>query len=448
MDPDFTYWTTIISLFIAGISCLSTIIATIPSFMQIIYKLKTNNTNNKVNVRELLSNIKKHKFEIFMFVTIILLSGVLILQLRQLNPPEKPHIPGTENKNDTCNEQDTTPLLVFAGGGSVRNYLLELDSTILDINNSINIAMASGSAWRVLSEEYHNSGRFNEFNTICLSATKIDTSGNFYKEYISYLDNVIVVEVYLGEDPLVAYVSDSLMKYWGWNKNKDYILLDTLAQRLQMIVEKNEKNISIFSTNKTSGTLEQYKKSFQELKDKQDSMMLQDSIEQLNSNTHRDTGDTLIERIKKSIETRSFVNLEKMIDDGRALTYYDKTPSNSIYTRYGSGNSSNSKSYDHFIILGSKYYKVENLNDDNITKLNIINNQNTKIQKSMYLYFLATSNTKDCYLVKDNIIEFLKKIEEKIKNKNKVWDTLKHNKIIKFDSSIHKEGKIVTVNKK
>lgn len=399
----------------------------------------------------------------FILAFLIIILFLSIMQLVNNNKSSNNNKTYPSSRGDSVcmdTKQNKEPLLVFAGGGSVKNYLLELDPKILEIENSINIAMASGSAWRVLPEEYHKSGRFNEFNTICLSAKKIEASGNFYKEYISYLKNAIVAEVYLGEDPLVAYISDSLMKYWGWKyEDSDSILLDTLAQRLQKIVENNENNISIFSTNKTSGTLEQYKKSFQELQDKkyfheQDYMMLDDSIKKLNLDKDKDT--ILIKRIKNSIKTRSFVNLEKMIDDGRALTYYDKTPSNCIYNRYQQENSLNTEkdAYKKFIILGSKYYNVKEFDGSDkkkgrITKLYIINDQRNPILKPMFLYFLAYKDTntqdRDVYKVEKIIIEFLKKIERKIEIKNKEdWNKMMDSTIIEYDSYKH-SGKIVTI---
>jgi len=400
------------------------------------------------------STPKRSYDKIIMIVVIILLFGFLIWQL----------VSNKKTYKETVSEE---PLLVFAGGGSVRNYLMELDPKILDIKNSINIAMASGSAWRVLPEEYHchyskqESDSSNKFAAICLSAEKIETSGNFYREYIPYLKNAIVAEVYLGDDPLVAYISKSAKDNLKI-KDVDSIILDTLAQNLQKIVE-SKKNILIYTTNKTSGTLEQYKKSFQELKYKksfhsQDSKMLQDSIKELQLDSLKDT--ILIKRIQKSIKTRSIVDLEKMMDDELAFTFYDMTPSNCIYSCYHpeeSPKTSTNYYNDQFIILGSKYYYVKEFDKDKnknkkITELYIVNDERKPITKPMYLYFLAKIDPKDpnekLFTVDHRIIEFLKRLENKIKTpKQDVWNRIMKDGIIEYDNSEYEGKKIVPLNK-
>ena len=129
------------------------------------------------------------------------------------------------------------PLVVFAGGGSVRNYLLE--NYFLDVReqpNSINIALASGSSWRVLSEEYQlrkKDGKMHKFITICLSAGEM--SEKFYSEYLSNMENTIVAAVYLGDDNLVTYMSKDMLANWRM-LHADTISTKVLANKIQNIM--------------------------------------------------------------------------------------------------------------------------------------------------------------------------------------------------------------------
>lgn len=428
-------------------------------------KDRSKKTNTGEETLPKTNNMKKKQPEFYIMTAAFLL--LLIIFIWQLVSNEHtPLHPVNPEPDDTIGVpiQNAEPMLVFAGGGSVRNYLLGIDSSLLDVRNSINIAMASGSAWRVLPEEYHcrfpneESGKSNKFTTICLSARKIETTGNFYMEYIPYLEKAIVVEVFLGDDPLVAYVSNDIRDKWKM-KHTDSILLDTLAHKLQWII-KNKENVSIYTTNKTSGTLEQYKKSFQDLKYKtsfhlQDSMMLQDSITKLHLNSKRDT--VLIKRIQKSIETRSIVDLEKMIDDKLAFTFYDMTPSNCIYSCYQEetpATSNENITNMRFIILGSKYYKVKEFDKSNnknkINELCILDDERKPIVKPMYLYFLAIKDTNphhdNWFIVDDCIVEFLKELDKRIKlPKQDVWNRIMKDGIIEYDKSEHNGKKIVSI---
>lgn len=389
---------------------------------------------------------EKPKKLILLSVTIMLLASVLICQL----------------------VQNTKPVLVFAGGGSVRKFLQEeYKVDVRKQGNSINIAMASGSAWRVLAEEYHNKNNYKKkdnskkFITICLSAGRIPQE--FYNEFISSRlpdnttarkwDDAIIAEVYLGEDNLVAYLSNSLKKRWNLEEAKT-IRLDTLAEKLQRIIEGKD-NFAVFTTNKMSGTLEQYKKSFKDSKNVQDlkkllvSRMLDDSIAKLHIDTIQDPimKSFVITRIHNSIEKRSFVNLEKMLDDQQAFTYYEKTKTENIYSCY-------STISRPFILLGSKYYFVNGLTESNsgLDIVEIFNDNKQKINKPMYLYFLAYQTGSDpVYEVDGSIIKFLKKIEKgklfKIDgSKRDEWEKMMDDKIIEHPNPTTNMGRIKNMN--
>jgi hypothetical protein len=351
------------------------------------------------------------------------------------------------------------PLLVFAGGGSVRNFLLESpeyknekNGEGIDVRkgrNSINIAMASESAWRVLAEEYHNEKickkdhNLKRFITICLSAGKMSPEFEFYKEYIKPLeDDVIVPEVYLGEDPLIVYISDNISKEWK-KEHIDTIHLKTLASKLQMVIEGKD-DFAVFTTNKMSGTLEKYKMSFQELFHQQNSKMLQDSIAILQLDSIKDSKQ--IERIQNSIEKRSFVDLEKMLNAQQAYIYYDKTNPDCIYSCYGKRDDK-----PPFIILGSSYYYVENVKNpdgQNLKEIYVLDDKGNKICKPMYLYFLANkvADNDNSYKVEERVIKFLKMIENNIDFKTDDWNNMMENGTINHHLNNESTEKIKEMN--
>ena len=186
----------------------------------------------------------------------IALVGSLVWHTRPNSPPT---LPKRSFAGKSFYQRDTTPLLIFAGGGSVRNFLhLQFDS--LDVRrypHSINIGLASGSSWRLLSEEYQSIDldipTENKFITICLSASKM--SDTFYKEHISSTENVSIAEVFLGYDTLSVGISVDLLNMMGMTDDTAISskALDALITKIL-----NEKNARIFTTNKTSGTLNAY----------------------------------------------------------------------------------------------------------------------------------------------------------------------------------------------
>ena len=397
MNSDYTT----LGLVIAGLTLLFT---ALPTIIQIINKTKK---NEKLKFQELLPKIKKYSDKIFMFLTILLLSSILICQL-SLNkdyhktPFNEPCLP--ENTNNDNTEQDTVPLLVFAGGGSVRNYLQEVYS--LDVRkqlHSINIAIASGSAWRVLSEEYHldndkkDNDSVNKFITICLSAGEM--SKEFYDEYMSNIDNTIIVAVKLGTDNLVAYFSKGLASKWELNDGT--ISSKELAQRIQEIIALNQeivindelKKVRIFTTNKTSGTLELYKKSLQK-----------------------------------------YIKLEELMDSNYLSIYYDNMDPNKVNI----STSNDDKSYNReFIILGSQYYRVNDLSEKLYSKLNLLNNDK-KIQKPMYIYFLAKKVNSNQFKINESVLEFLRKLgnhKEFPKGDSLRWNRIMESGIVFYDMS-------------
>ena len=316
------------------------------------------------------------------------------------------------------------PLLVFAGGGSVRNFLLESpefknekNGEGIDIRkgrNSINIAMASGSAWRVLAEEYQfrnmKDPKLNKFTTICLSADTI--SGTFYSEYLEDLDGYIIAAVFLGNDTLYSYISNGVKDYWKIG-DANTISSDVLGHNIQeiintetIIVNRKPKKVRIFTTNKTSGTLESYKKCLS-----------------------------------------NYIHLEQMIDSGKVSIFYDNMAAKNIDT-YKTENSSDN--FRDFIILGSKYYTVKMVKDK-CKPLKLLDKNSHSISKQMYLYFLAKEKDTNKYEIDKRVIKFLKKLEKhnkKIKSTQTTrWDEIMKTGIIFYDKSTYSRyPNIVQIN--
>lgn len=298
--------------------------------------------------------------------------------------------------------RDKEPIVVFAGGGSVRNYLKQNYSLdVREQHHSINIALASGSSWRVLSEEYQlrkKDRKMNKFITICLSAGEI--SEKFYSEYLSNMENTIVAAVYLGDDNLVTYISKDMLANWKM-LHSDTISSKVLANKIQDLIVSNQqvrinkefKKVRIFSTNKTSGTLETYKK-----------------------------------------KLSKYIDLDKMIDSTIVSIFYDDMEPENI-NKYSVNNTSYNR---EFIILGSQYYMVSELSEDLYEPLEVVDSIGESIPKPMYMYFLAKKVNPNQYEINKSVLRFLKKIDESgslPKSKQSNWDKIMKSGIIEYNMS-------------
>ena len=455
MRPDIPIW---ISL---GISALSAGLTAFGVWLQ--YDQWKQNSSRERSVKPGLNNNHNNSkkvtlAKVFMVTGIlffILNSGFIIHNLIKNDHNSRKSAVGQNAQVDTIKK--TEPQLVFAGGGSVRNYLMQSpnfkdEKTGMGIEvgidtNTISIPMASGSAWRVLAEEYHlkDDDNLKKFTTICLSADEM--SEEFYTEYISSLKDAIVIKVDLGEDPLVAYISETVRE--EYKIDTTFIRLDRLALILQRIIDGKEK-INVYTTNIMSGTLEQYKKSFKNSNSVQGlgSKMIDSIAKELHIDTIQDT--LMKSLLMNSIETRNFFDLEKMIEERQARPYYDKTNIDSINAP--------------FIILGSKYYCIEGLEGSSfkyskLPVVDIIDSIETTISKPMNLYFLAYKKKNGAneyeYEVKDHrIIDFLTELESRYPDivtnpdDRKVWtNMMKTNTIEHYLNNRQKMNKITEIKK-
>lgn len=271
------------------------------------------------------------------------------------------------------------PLMVLAGGGSVKEYLKSYhDIDIETYPHSINIALASGSSWRVLFEEAHQyteEKTKNGFITVCMSACKMDSSA--IKEYKSNSDeNTKIVEVFLGYDVLSVYISEDMKKDEFVKRiieKSDTITTSELANLLYKRINK-ESDFRIYTTNKLSGTLETYKKHV--------------------SNNRRP------------------ILFDKMIDDKEILIYYNSATINNLLYGYERQDINNHKP---FIVLGSKYYTFKDDRDDGLN-LFVVDSTNKIIKKPMYLYVLAKTENRDDFEVNETILEFLDEVNNNLDN--------------------------------
>lgn len=267
----------------------------------------------------------------------------------------------------------SSDLLIFAGGGSVNNYIeKKLGVNIKEYPNSVYANLASGSAWSMLSEEANryqeDGGKGQEhFSSLCLSADDIDSS--FINEKTrGIFVNARIIRYSLGKEPLVVYVHNKIAADRNIPNINTTISVDSLRMLMRYALSKPD-DIRIFTTSKSSGTLRRYQSCFPPA----------DSID-----------------------------LEKMLDNKKSFLYYQK--SNSAYI-----NALDIPNGDMpYIILGSEYYYPQTLDAEKekcYTALYVSQNGH-HIEKPMNLYFVGLYEDKDgeyC-TIKKPIIEFFKDI--------------------------------------
>lgn len=297
-------------------------------------------------------------------------------------------------------------LLVFVGGGSVKNYLFyNYDSLdVQNYNNSVNIDLASGNAWRVLFEEanhhLNDKEKPNRFTVVCLSANKINDT--LVEEHLKNMDRkkIIIVEAFLGYDTLSVRINKNLRKVlddYSIELSDKTINANTLA-RIIKFVQNNPGKVRIFTTNKASGTLECYKNA-----------------------------------IKGTDSTK--IDIDNMIDQKIINIYYDG--SNSNIAHYGYDN----LGVKPYIIWGSQNYSMKSLDKaDDKEDLLLIDVNGEYEKKPMYLYFMAYQDktNENLYHVNNNIIRFLKRLN----SNDSIWAGFIHNKTINFNDVENKVMRI------
>lgn len=281
----------------------------------------------------------------------------------------------------------SNPILVFAGGGSVYQYLKSIRG--IDVgtpDNSIYIRMPSSQSWMLLAEEVNRKNNSaNKFFPISLSACEAQDSA-FVKACTDqeFKKRAAIISYYLGEDTLVLYMTDTIYR----NYKKKYGLDKPILSKNdfgKLIKELRNDSVQILHTTPTSGTL----KCWQTCMDPTDATIIENN-----------------DFIFNEISSIDILNPD-----------------------------------DRYVILGSKNYFMQNLKgksgyENFIIERTIFDEKDGLIlSKPIYLYFVAykdkngisTSNSDDSrekVWLPDEVMRFLKqlKIEDEVKK-----DTLKWN---------------------
>ena len=158
------------------------------------------------------------------------------------------------------------PLVIFAGGGSVKNYIdstkhVRIDSISSDvIPKSVYINVPSEYGWTLLKEEINRfKGDFkpHPFLYICLSADSIDRDSR-NKIWLTGEDrkdscDARIYGCYFGDDPLMVYADTG---------RDDTISVESLRRKIEPFLSKDEKERfekgKLYATSRKSGTLRRY----------------------------------------------------------------------------------------------------------------------------------------------------------------------------------------------
>ena len=287
--------------------------------------------------------------------------------------------------------RNNKPIIIFAGGGSVVNFIKDhtKDSiSIKDYPNSICMNLASSLAWSLLAEEAERTkneeGGKREFVSICLSADKIDSTF-FNEKSKSSFYNASVLGYYLGEDPLVVYVSKDMLNSSSFHISNDTTINTyELAQLIEGITGGTDKG-RIFTTSEHSGTLRLYQK----------------CLSEINSSIRLDS--MLIKKMTYLFYQNSRLDYINRLEDPDE-------------PRLG------------FLILGSKDYRAENVPKNNYKELYLKNNSGY-VSKPMYMYFVA-SKEKGGFKIKKQVIDFLKDIGAQEQLEKTTWESITKGKYV------------------
>lgn len=291
------------------------------------------------------------------FVTVML--AVMLWLSWSTSRPEQSPIEETEES-----------MLVFSGGGSVIDYIKNMNEDSLDVKqfeNSIYINLPSGSAWALLFEE---AVRLNEekrqpYVSIVLSADKLDIAQMDYRaKYFS--DHFCVAGLFLGYDTLAVYVENELAEAQGLQCTGKEPGKLTAKRFVELVsyTRRNPDEVLLFTTNKSSGTLRMYQRV-------------------INA-----AGDSL--------------NFDSMLDNGESFPFYQNSSSDYLRTRDGKERCSKK-----YIMLGSESFYSRKVSD--YSKFHLYSGGDVQ-KKEMYIYFMAYKNQEDEFCFSPHVLRFLEKL--------------------------------------
>lgn len=278
-------------------------------------------------------------------------------------------------------QKESEPMLVFAGGGSVYNYIHEnLSIDLRDYDNAIYINQPSGNAWTLLLEE--GMSKEKKFCAVCLSADVIDTT-DMSEKYNEFFNKGRIVQLLIGHDPLVIHAHKDA--YSSISGNSETVTIQRLCDFIKdSIMDNKTDKFRLFSTSRNSGTLRTYQH--------------------------------YISKEKKAIQ------LEYLFDNKKCFHFYDVSSDDHMC-----------EDNKLFIALGSEYYKPKKVED--ISKHLILKDKTVILKKPLYIYFIATSDG-DKYIIHKRIIDFLNKIKAKEYIDSRHWKTIIDGYIMAYGDSI------------
>lgn len=260
------------------------------------------------------------------------------------------------NLTEESIEKAENPMLLIAGGGSVANFIEEQPGTLIsnlaNYPNGYFVHFPTKSAWKMLVEEVISRQDMIRYYPICISATEA-TDKDFCSGLITtemFVDKAIIVSCKLGEDSLAVYLPDTCA--FIENNPKCKATKRISVGQLKKLIESKEMNV--YSTSFESGTR---------------------------------AGYCHILGIENS-----------KLDEYLAGQFSEHSPYCSI-----------SKNKKAFLLLGSQYYQMNDVRDDeNALRLTV----DTKYVKPMMIYFMAYRFSHDrfskgTYEIPEEIIEFL-----------------------------------------
>lgn len=283
------------------------------------------------------------------------------------------------------------PTIIFAGGGSVANFISAITKDTVNVRtypNSIYINLASGNAWSLLAEEANKytekeeekvTGN-NPFISICLSADKLDST--FINEKTRPIfTKGRVVEYFLGRDSLAVYIKKELADSMGI-ADDTAIYYKKLSYIIKWVIE-NPDRARLFTTSENSGTMRIY---------------------------------------QQNLAPEYQIELSKLLNDKKSYLFYDNSSSDRINTLDGNGRKL------PYVILGSDYYFPKMLENE-YQKYHVVDSNKMVAQKPMYIYFIAYKHGEHDCEIRKPIIEFLEAIQARKHIDDDLWNEISHGKI-------------------
>jgi len=292
------------------------------------------------------------------------------------------------------NKLHQQPTVIFAGGGSVANFITANTTDSVNVRsypNSIYINLASGSAWALLAEEANRymeeeeSSAKHPFISICLSADKLDST--FINEKTKPIfTKGRVIEYFLGRDPLAVYIKKGLTSSMDSIVNDKDTAITTITNiQLSDIIKwliKHPQDARLFTTSENSGTMRIY---------------------------------------QQNLVPEYQIELSKLLDDQKSFLFYNNSSSDYINTLDGSGPRL------PYVILGSDCYFPRMLEKE--YRKYHVHKDGMIVYKPMYVYFIAYKRGEHECEIRKPIIEFLTAIQAPSHIDKALWNEIRRGRI-------------------